>query len=354
MLQLTQLNHLPADFMQIKDIRQLHQVFSQPTLMTLSGKISQPLFVSVLLHANEPTGFFAIQALLKKYQNKPLPRTLMIFIGNIEASKAGVRRLPEQPDYNRVWPGGPYENTPEGQLMQQVIEIAAAAQPFASIDIHNNTGKNPHYGCINLQTPEFLQLAALFSHTVVYFESPKGVQSMAMAKICPAITLECGKPDEAHGVEHARDYVDTIMHLESLSTQQNLKNEISVYQTVVRLLVPPEVEFDFQTEQNPSSTTTPNGDAVDISFELNFDKLNFSELATGHVFASIQGNRHTSLPIIALDDNNQDVTAQFFEQKSGYLVLKQTVMPAMITLNKEVIRQDCLCYLMVPRKIDSV
>lgn len=342
MIQLNQLDFIPSGLLELQDITQLNTILPHPTLLHLKGHQPQPLFVSVLLHANEPTGFFAIQSLLKKYQDQSLPRSLIIFIGNIEASKAGVRRLPGQPDYNRVWPGGDHPESPETQLMQQVTDIVAEAKPFASIDIHNNTGKNPHYGCINVRDNEFLHLAALFSPTVVFFESPKGVQSMAMAKICPAITLECGKPDEPYGVEHAMEYVDTVLHLEKLATQHHPEHEVTVYQTVSRVIIPDNKTFDFQRGQAKAA------DKVDLCFEQDFDQLNFSELLPGHVFGRVAVNSDQEFPIVALDDNNRDVTADFFSLRDNHLRLNKLVMPAMITLDKQIIRQDCLCYLMVP------
>jgi hypothetical protein len=33
----------------------------------------------------------------------------------------------------------------------------------------------------------------LFSRTVVYFQQPFGVQSAALATICPAVAVECGR-----------------------------------------------------------------------------------------------------------------------------------------------------------------
>jgi len=39
---------------------------------------------------------------------------------------------------------------------------------FASVDIHNNTGLNPHYGCVTALRHASLHLAAMFSRTVVY------------------------------------------------------------------------------------------------------------------------------------------------------------------------------------------
>lgn len=349
MLQLNQIDTIPAGLLELQDITQLHTILPHPTLLHVKGKQAQPLFVSVLLHANEPTGFFAIQSLLKKYQEHPMPRDLIVFFGNISACREGLRRLPNQPDYNRVWPGGDYPESEETRLMQQVVDIVEPNKPFASIDIHNNTGKNPHYGCINKLANEFLHMASLFSRTVVYFESPKGVQSMAMAEFCPAITLECGKPDEPHGIEHAADYVDTLLHLESLSSKHISEHDVAVYQTVARVIMPDSTEFDFETVEKEAAQQDSQNNH-DICFEANFDTLNFSDLHPGHVFGHVSANAKT-IPITVIDDDNNNVTTHYFSITNNKLTLNKPVMPAMITLNKKVIRQDCLCYLMEPLEI---
>ena len=172
---------------------QLSDVLGGPSLIHLPGRRLQPLFVSVLLHGNETTGFQALQALLARYQGKQLPRALSIFIGNVEAARDGLRRLAGQPDYNRVWPGSEHPDSPEKRMMAEVVDIMQRRQPFASVDVHNNTGINPHYACINRIEHRFMHLASLFSRTLVYFIRPAGVQSMAFAQLCPAITVECGK-----------------------------------------------------------------------------------------------------------------------------------------------------------------
>ena len=245
MLKLNIIHELPDGLLQLASAKEIQQVFQQPTLLHLQGKQKQPLFVSVLLHANEDTGFLAILELLKKYQDKELPRSLSIFFGNIEASKEGVRRLEGQPDYNRVWPGSEHPECDETRLMQDVVDEMARLSPFASIDVHNNTGKNPHYGCINSLDNQFLQLASLFSRIIVFFETPKGVQSMAMAKLCPAVTLECGQPHLPHGIEHATDYLDTVLHLEQIKSDPLPEKDIDVFQTVARVTVPKSCSFSF-------------------------------------------------------------------------------------------------------------
>ena len=221
--------------------------------------------------------------------------------------------------------------------MQQVVTIVAEQQPFASIDIHNNTGKNPHYGCINRLEPQYFQLAALFSRTVVFFETPKGVQSMAMAEHCPSITLECGQPHQPHGIEHAADYVETVLHLENLDTHGVAAKDIDIYQTVALVKVPEQYTFSFS---DPTA---------DILFRPELDKMNFSELNGETVFATTPNNAN----LLALDDHEQDVSDDYFVVRNQQIILTKALMPAMLTLDEKIIRQDCLCYLMKRLKLPS-
>jgi hypothetical protein len=91
--------------------------------------------------------------------------------------------------------------------MRDVISRMADREIFASVDVHNNTGVNPHYACVNVLEYPSLHLASLFGRTVVYFVRPRGVASMAMAALGPSVTLECGKVGQRLGVDHAVDYL---------------------------------------------------------------------------------------------------------------------------------------------------
>jgi hypothetical protein len=182
-LDLNILDHVPEALL-TTSVPDLIHTLPQPTLFDLPGRVEQPLFVSVLLHGNEDTGLLAAQEVLRRHQERGLPRRLLLFVGNVAAAQAGVRTLDSQLDFNRAWPGTLHAEAPETALMQQVVDYVAARQPFASIDIHTNTGLNPHYACLNRLEAPFMHLARLFSRTVVFFEKPVGVQSAAMAEIC--------------------------------------------------------------------------------------------------------------------------------------------------------------------------
>ena len=195
-------NEVPEGFCFAKAV-DLEALLGGPSLIEIKGRREPPLFVSILLHGNETTGLDAIQLILNKYRQRELPRGILLFVGNVAAARLGVRKLPGHPDMNRIWPGTELPDSAEQHLAAEVVARARAHGCFATIDIHNNTGLNPHYGCVNKLDSPYLQLASLFSRTVVYFTRPHGVLSLAMAQLCPATTIECGQAGSTGAAEHA-------------------------------------------------------------------------------------------------------------------------------------------------------
>ena len=328
---LTELDYLPDGFLDI-EANELHTVLPGPTLIHLPGRRDAPLFVSILLHGNEDTGLKAMQAVLKRHQNQPLPRALSIFVGNIDAARENVRRLEGQLDYNRVWSSDAGASSAEHRMMRKVVRIMAQRGVFASIDIHNNTGLNPHYACINRLDDAFLHLATMFSRVVVYFTDPKGVQSEAFAQLCPAVTLECGKPGGAGGVEHAAAYVEGALHLSSFPAHPVASHDLDLFHTVGVVTV-------------PESTSLSVGESSsDLCLEENIDHYNFRELAPGTRLGTVA--RECATALHARNEAGCEISDQYFEIRDGALITRRPVMPAMLTRDVRIIRQDCLCYLM--------
>jgi len=243
---LQELDFIPSGLLDL-DATQLISMLEGPTLIHLRGRREPALFVTVLMHGNETTGWEAVCELLSPYAGvgRELPRSLTLFMSNIRAAAEGVRRLDGQPDYNRVWPGCENSGTPEHDLMQRVMDIMRARGVFASIDVHNNTGFNPHYACVNVIDHRFLHLATMFGRTVVYFIRPCGVQSLAMAEICPSVTLECGKPGQKYGVEHAREYLNACLHLSEHPAHPVSGHDIDLFHTVAIVKIPDHLSFGF-------------------------------------------------------------------------------------------------------------
>ena len=330
-IELKQLESFPKELLDIS-AEKLYTIFPEPTLLHLQGMRPETIFISVLLHGNEGTGFYVIQKLLRKYENTRLPRSISIFFGNTQAARYGVRLLDHQHDFNRVWPGTHYPDSQEAAIMKEIVNEMQNNNLFASIDIHNNTGLNPHYACINKLENQFLHLASLFGPTIVYFLTPKGVQSMAFSEICPAVTLECGKVDSERGIAHALEFLDAVLHMKEIPNDPLAPQDIHLFHTIARVKVPDDVSFSFSNSN------------ADILFTNELDKMNFSEMPANTCFGKVQTNNATCLH--AFDDDDNEISDRIFQIKDQKIQLINSMMPAMLTLDEMVIRQDCLCYLM--------
>ncbi len=330
-IELATLDHFPEQLLGVPAC-ELEDHLPGPTLFRIGGRQGAPLFVSVLLHGNEDTGWQAVQQVLAHHRNRALPRPLILFAGNIAAAKAGVRTLASQRDYNRTWPGTLDDTAPEAQLMRRVIDIVAEAKPFASIDIHNNTGHNPHYGCVNSLAEPYLHLARLFSRTVVYFEQPRGVQSAALSKICPAVTVECGRVGGEAGVTHAADFLAAALSLSHFPEHPVPDGDIDLLQTFAIVRVP------------EAATCSFDAGMADFRFREDIDRLNFAELEPGTSFGRLGPGSSQRLAVVP--GTGLDTVEEYFRYDGGEIALARAAVPAMLTRDANAVRLDCLGYLM--------
>lgn len=323
--------------------RELNKLFGGPTLISLDGGEGAPLFVSVLQHGDEPAGFEAIKIVLGEYRDGDggfsLPRPVRLFVANVVAAEQNVRRLPDQPDFNRIWPGVYPDPTPESELLEEVTWRMRDERIFASVDIHNNSGENPYYACVTRLEPDFLALASHFGHRVVHFGVPKGVQSMAFSQFAPAVTLECGRPGDQGGIDQAVHLLRYCLETDLLIRNGEMENPLEVHHTLYRIEVAPEVSLSF------------NGCEADICFSEEIVHHNFEIVAAGTPLARCRPGLDR-LPIFALDDRGVDLADDIFSMEQGEIRLKHEFVPSMLTANETMVRQDCLGYLMQRLDID--
>jgi succinylglutamate desuccinylase len=329
---LTELDHIPDGLLE-REATSLYQQLPGPTLIHLRGRIKRPLVVGILQHGNEITGWDALRRLLKShYERDELPRSLVIFIGNPQAAKHRLRHLDDQPDFNRCWPGGNEVDSAYTRLFRRVHDRLLELRPLACIDIHNNTGLNPHYAAVNRIRSDYLRLASMFSSKVAYFTVPMGTLSHSMSEFCPSLTLECGQAGEIHGTDHSMAFLEACLHLEEISLRPVDADAVHLFHMVATVNVNPDVLFGFGNVP------------ADVAFRDELDLYNFNELPPGTSFGTL--NTPDIRPVLASNNEGDDVTADFFDFSRGKVETKREVMPSMLTLDRRVIQQDCLCYLM--------
>ena len=164
------------------------------------------------------------------------------------------------------------------------------------------------------------------------FHTPKGVSTMAFDDICPAITLECSTPGNRLGIDKAVPLIDDLMHMDHFPEKPLPSHDLQLVHNNAVLKIAEDVNFGFEDEE----------EKFDLTLVENSDRHNFTRLETSEVFA------HTTLkrPLVATAEDGTDITDELILNDNGAISLKKPLMPAMITLDKRIIVQDCLCYLL--------
>lgn len=320
------LSSLPREFLDCGP-RDLYDLLKNPTLIHLPGDHpAPPLFVSTLLHGNETTGFTALQNVLRRYEGRP-PRPVSIFLGNVAAAHHDERYLPGQPDYNRIWAHGP---GPERGIARRVVEIMQDLDVCACIDIHNNTGRNPHYSIVNTQDVRHLAMARKFGKTMVYATYPDTSCSVAFSVLCPSVTLEAGVVGDASGVDHVSNYL--IACMEEDVWLDDAVGDIDIYHTVAVVRV------------KDSCSVGMLGEGADLELPPDVDILNFSMLEPG---TRLGYTRNDCADCVTVHTGDASLErSDLLNVENGELRTMRLVMPAMLTTDCDIIRMDCLCYLM--------
>ena len=304
----------------------LNEWLGAPTLLRLKGRERTPILISVLLHGNETSGWDGLRQVLRRHA-ATLPRDLLILIGNVEAAAAGVRTLPDQADFNRIW-------RPASGIGAEVLAGIGDEPLLAVVDLHNNTGQNPPYAVLTDLSPGSLGLACLYDSGVgVFIEEPDTVLTRAFAGRAPSVALELGPVADAQAIPRAVRYLDRLFALGEMPTGR--MDDLRLFRTLARVHPPAEATFGF----------SGIGDGgLDLVLDAGMEAGNFRALPTGAEF----GVARNGFNLRVLDNQHQDVTARFLEVRDGRILAAEPLIPAMYTTDEKVIRQDCLCYLMAP------
>lgn len=316
---------VPSEFFLIGP-KSIKTIFPKPTLVHVAGESKTTIFISILLHGNETSSFRIMQAILKKCETRTPKKSILFFVGNVEAAAMGTRIAGDGIDFNRIW------NRADGHpVAEAVLNYVEQQKVFVSLDIHNNSGANPFYGCVNQVNLQSLFLAKKFSKYTMFFLQPDSVLSMAMQNYCPSLTLESGLSENPLGIKkilELYEYVDAIDTIPSIDA--NLDEEF-LYQTIARMEVSPTAKI---LELNAGG---------DLFLLDSIEGLNFSEVQVGEAIAEQLG---PDLKIRVFDEGGNDSTATYLELKSGKIRFARNVVPSMLSRNIEIVKQDCLGYLM--------
>ncbi len=329
---LTEWQELPPELLEVS-ATELYRILPGPTLIHLRGHHPEPILLSVLLHGDETSGWEAARSLLREWMGRRLPRALSLFVGNVAAAREGRRRLEGQPDYNRLWGDN---GAPGGELAREVRSAMAKRGVFAAADFHNRRGVSRHYVIVPRLTPHSLFLANLFSRTVVHLPGAQTTHAAAFSRLCPAVTLECGPPGQPLGITHAREFMQAVLHLRAVPSHPVPTSDYELYRTVATLRLLPEFSFAVGLGAGRASVT----------FKPDLEALNFNPLPAGTSLAAVRGK---SMPVSLRSGEGEERAEEYLRVEDGELRTRRPLTLAMVSLAREVVRQEALAYLVEPQ-----
>jgi hypothetical protein len=319
-------SHLPEGLLELPAHRLLERLRG-PTLIHIDGAREPELFVSVLLHGNETSGWEGLRRYLRDH---PAPeRSLCVFIANIAAAAERARVLPGQQDFNRIWRNAAGVGA---ELADALLGAITNRNYFAAIDLHNNTGHNPFYAVVTDLSATNLGLAYEFSDKAVYVREPDTTLTHAFSGRCPAVALELGPVGDSRCDDRAYDFIDRCIGLNEIP--ETGSDRLNLYESLARVHVADDAVFAF----------TGGNESAPLMLTGGVEAVNFHDLKAGTPFGS------SELPLAdlltVLDTDHQDVTSEYFAKDGAEIVLRRDIVPAMYTTDPFVVRQDCLCYFM--------
>lgn len=316
----------PAGLLDLQ-AHQLHGALGDgPVLIRFAGLRRPPLVVVALLHGNETSGWLAVRRLVARH--KQLGRELLLVLGNLAAAAQGRRMLDGHPDWNRIWSG-----PEQAHFAAQTMEALQAEGVFATIDIHNNSGRNPHYAIVfdrMRDCQSSVDLAACFCGLAVRTRVPEGTCAGTLIGLAPAITLECGQSGDETALQAAVRLIELCMGDELPPPPAGAR----ILRTEARARVP-----------RHHSLTFGNGRA-DINFPADLERHNFRSLSTGTHLADLDA-RVQGIPLqVDGPDDDSNLFEHYFALDGRRLCTARPFIPAMLVADERAVRDDCLCYLM--------
>lgn len=328
---------LPDDLLRLGDVEVL-EALERPTLVRVPGTgDAAPRGMACLLHGDEDTGYRAAMTILRRRRRYPFD--LYVVIGNVRAALAdgGFRHrfLDDQEDFNRIWGAEP--TTRLRMAADGMLGELRDAKPAAMVDIHNNTGTNPFYAIVPQLREDSLNLATVFTTTVLHWQLGVSTLMEALADVCPAVAIECGLPGRRDSLAFALDGLRRYLGVAEFRDDR-ADVDFDLLGDLRKVVVRPEVQFEFGHDL---------GDEVDFVVEQDADRHNFRPVDAGHVIGRVPEGG--AMPLLVCGPGGEDVTDDYLTIDGGQVVLTRPVTPVMMTRTAVAARKDCLFYLATPK-----
>jgi hypothetical protein len=310
-------------------------ILAGPTILSVWGQDrSRVRVVAGTLHGNEPSGLRAIHRALRK-ESRPATDTFF-FVGAVDAARAeprfSHRYLPGRRDLNRCF-RAPWDG-PDGAVGRATLEALCARSVELAVDLHNNTGRNPPYAIGGALDQVHLALSALFTKRFIHSDLKLGSFAEAMESHCPSVTIECGQAHDPRADEAAWFGLANLLRLKHLDTAGRGTEPMEVFSSPSRVELARGATLAFGSAPQPGA---------DLTLDPDVDRHNFQSLAPGTPIGFVREGR--PWPVVVRDTCGTDRSQELFEiDGRGRLLIRDTLVPIMMTTDPHAAANDCLFY----------
>jgi len=306
-----------------------------PTILAVSGQDrSRVRVVAGTIHGNEPSGVRAIHRALRA---DAIPVTdMLFFVGAVDAARAEPRFthrfLPGRRDLNRCF-RAPWDG-PDGAIGRATLAVLCSRSVELALDLHNNTGRNPSYAIGGALDESHLALSALFTKRFIHSDLQLGSFAEAMDSHCPCVTIECGQAHDPRADETAWCGLASLLRLEHLDPAVKGTEPMEIFSS------PSRVELTLSATLAFGSTPQPG---ADLTLDPDIDRHNFQSLASGTRIGFVREG--SQWPVVVRDKCGADRSQELFQLDGrGCLLIRETLVPIMMTTDPQAAANDCLFY----------
>lgn len=290
-------------------------------------------FVVTLLHGNEPSGVYAIHQLLKEGWLPVCDMYLAIM--NVEAALTepifSHRHLPGKRDLNRCF-RSPFDDE-EGKLARSLLDLIAAKQPEALIDIHNTSGTGPAFGVAVHLDSKHDALVSLFTERLIITNIRIGALMELSEFNVPTVTAECGGAADPESHRLAAEGVRRYFSRVDLFNMDDAPWPIEIFHNPIRLELEPTLQFVYGE---------PLRDSAELVLRGDIERYNFGVVNRDVVLGWADRNVLEKLRI--RNATGYERVVDWFDIHNGELSPVRPMKLFMITSQPAIARSDCLLY----------
>jgi hypothetical protein len=215
--------------------------------------------------------------------------------------------------------------------MAEVVQRMRQRGLFASIDLHNNTGANPHYACVNVIDNRFCTWPRCSRAPWSTSSAPAGCNPRPWRSCVRRSRWNAARSKDQRGIDHARGVrrrlpapVPTARSAGARARHRPLPHRRAASRCRRRRLRLPAPDRAAGALPRPWSTST-------------------SANCRRHGLRPLP---RRAPPLDVRDEWGRDVGRALLRLRGRRAAAALPVMPSMLTCDAEVIRQDCVCYLL--------